>query len=1372
MIAVLALSAASVLAQGGGPDSHGLEIVGGIGGFSRAMATLPDSLLVAEGGALLKLERDGSPLGRVTLGRGEIQDVVVQGDLVYVLTEQGLCVVALATLEERLFMPGGGQSVAVTSRAVYAAAQQAGIRAALLDPEGLPDRWDVVAAFGAVGDLDVDVTEAFLYAAEGADGVGIYALLTAESPQKVAALGDIGAVDTVAADRGRLLVGSGHRLHVFDLSHPTDPVLLHPYDPLNRAQDVLLRQEWAFVADEHGGLKRYAIGDLRDPRYVDVLWHGAAYGLASDDRYLYVAGGWEGILAFDAGLPGTVTPRGRVMIPGKAESVTVAQSGNRRWMVAAMAESTDLVIVDWNDIDRPVLRSTLTLPGQVQAVALRDTIGFAALDDGTVVFFSAVNLAAPRVLASLTLDSVPHALAWEGTFLYVAAGEAGLYIIETVRPAAPVVLGRLPVLRPDQPFLNVTLEGGKRVYVSTGASVVIADVDVPEQPQVLAAIEAQATAAAVRNFIVYAVDGPALTTINAASSNEPVVLAAYQAVGVIRDIARSGSAIWLAGDGQGSAAMALSLLADGSVSELRAFGLAGSGRRISGLADGTALLVTGDGSVYRLSGENAQVLRQGGAMGWQSLHATGEESTVLIGGEGWGILNTADPAHPVLQRADAVRYPVEDVVTLGERIYAVTADGGIVEMGPPGTEVRRWQPSVLDGAIRAIAGLPPGVSAWNGGILYAVEAGPESQGAVRVMDPDTFITIATVPLPSAGTAVAVHDGRVYAAFGGSSGGVAVVDVSAPTAGLNTLAVTPIPAHGLAVRGGGQVGYAVEGQTLTVFELAGPSSVSAVNRLTLPQPARDLVLVGGRYLVGLFPEQHLLLLDISAPELPVPVAVMQTAAQQVAGLDGALYLAAGDAGLQVVSLESRRELEDRVMLIDSEPASALWCDGQWLYAAGTHSLRLFDLQDPLSPRLVTSLPLEAGRIRSMIGRATRRDGRWLYLATDHGLLVVRHAFDAELDEPVVHRGIQAQKLLAVDDRYLYMQGDKAGLDIVAFLSEGVPDWQITYPLAGTAVQVIARDESLLVGTETDLYVLGWDAASRPPFQTGVFDGLSGVPVDIEAAMDGAVWAATGERVYEIDVRDPTHPTLLREIDTIGEVHGIALAPSAKTLAVASSQCGVRLVDLSESIPQEIGFWRGDVVHDVFALSGGLWVAAGESGISLLNLVDGAESDSAPGPFSPEPPDGMVGTGESVMLRWLPEPDACSAMTYRVLVGQGDAPPEALTTTDRNTVTLTDLPLETEISWQVEVMIAGAHMVQGPVWRFNTGMGSPAEAPAAFDSVRVLPPTPTIVVPEDTEAAGVSTGLDARMLVPLLIGGGILEIVLLSGLYRLWRVRRQR
>lgn len=1341
--------------EGGTPPAQGMRVVGGMGGVTRAMVTLPDGVLLAEGDALVQLDQAGRTLRRVLPGRGQVQDLAVRGETVYLLTEQGLALLAVTDLAERGFLPGGGQALVVTDSAVYVAARQAGIRVAVFDRrDGLRGPWREIVTAAAARDLAVDPAGGALFVALGEAGVALYELVDPAQPQLAAQLADAVPASTVTIEAGRLLAGCDYRLLIYSLADPLAPRLLSTYDPLHDGVDVLLRREWAYVADRAGGLKRYTVADLRAVHLIDTVWPGPIYALADDERYVYAAAGREGVLLFDAGRPDVLALRARVALPGQA--VTIAPSGDaaNRWVVAGMPE-TGLAVIDWRDADRPIVRAILALGGRVRDLAVRGTIGLAALEEGEVVLFSLTRLESPRIIARLSLGGIPQAIALDGALAYVAAGEAGLYVLDTTRPLFPVVLSHLPPPQEAPSVTGVTLEGGKRLYLSAGAALVIVDVGAPDDPQPLATLLLPAQATTARNFVAYAVGGPVLTTVNASSSNAPEVLGRYRAVDTIRAVAGRGDRVWLAGEGAGAAAMGLVLDAAGRPQELLSVGQEGQGAALDWMADGTPLLAQSNGVLLRLDEAGPVTLRIGLPPGL-ALSRAGD-GQLALGGQGWAVLDVADPLRPVVRQTGDAPGMIESLVSAGPTTFLALGEQGIQAVG---ARVGRWQPDTTAGATRQLAA--------EDGFLYAAEDGPGQAGSLRILAMDPLGTVTAVPLPGPAQSIAISEERAYVGYrdgANGAGGLAVIDVSAPMAGLEMAGQIAAPADDLAMLSDGRIIYGVRGTTLSVFDTTAWPTLRIASAVTLPVPASRLALLDTRYLAALQPGQSGLLLDLRDPWQPVPVAVLPVGVLDAAGGSAALYLAAGDSGVQVVSLATLADLQARSVTFDLAPTMALWAGGGWLYAAGGGKLRLYDLTAPLAPALRASVDLPGVAANRLVVRETRRDGCWLYLSAADGVRAVHHAVDGSLIGPLPLANGSSVPLAAVGS-WLYLGGADRALHAALLADPAAIDWQIAYPLAvGRPQAVVAWDNRALVASGQGIVALTWaTTTARPPVLLSLLEGLPAAPQSLIAG-ENRLWMAGEGSVWQVDVHNVAAPALAWTVNLPGAGDSLAALPETGHLAVAAGQCGLWLLDISRESPRIAGWWRGGTVEVVAATDQSL-AALGESSLTLLQ-VEPDTSATLPLASAPWPPDGAVGIANGALtLRWGPPPEPCDAWRYEVWLAVGDGPLTRLEAVEGARADVPVLPPGVEITWRVDTIAVSGEVQTGLLWRFQTGPLATAES----GGVLALP------IPEATQEAEAvpgstpgATGLDARQLLPALVGGILLEAALVGGLLLWWRRR---
>lgn len=1363
----LVIGVGLVRAQGGG-SGHGLVAVGDLGGVARALEALPQGgMLLAEGEALLHLADDGQIIARAALSRGAIQAVEVRGQLAYVLTEQGVSTVTLADLTEIAFQPGGGQALQVGGQAVYVAARAAGLRVGALDRRGLPGAWTVLPTPAPALDLALDGTGRFLYVAQGMGGIGIYALPPDSPPQITGGLTDIGMAERVAVAGLRLLVTTGHRVLAFDLTEPVVPRSLTTYAPLHAGADVLVRHEWAYVADQEGGLRRFAIGTLSDPRpEVDPLWQGAVHALAQDTRYLYAAAGWDGIVVLDAGRLDSIRVDSQVALPGEVTTLAVTTQGDQPWALAGLG-ADGIAVIDWRDSAAPQITARLTVDAPVRAVALRDGIGFVGLESGVVQVYSLNNLAAPRLLAALPLNGIPQGFALDGTLLYVAAGAGGLAVVETIRPAEPVVVGEMPPLRPDQPILDVTLEGGKRAYLSTGQTLIIADVDVLSAPQVLATLELPANAAVARNFIVYVAGGSAFATVNAASSNQPVQLGAYHALERIQALAAEGTTVWLGGSGP--QVMAVQLALSGRFVEAQAVGLDGgllAGRDVV-LTPGGTLLLREDGRVARVTSSGVETVRAGLLAGDTLVPLAGDRA--FVAGQGWAVLDLTAAGQSRVLVAGQTNGPILDAQAGGGALVLAQGARGVTVLPDPPDGVAgaavTWIPAAGAGISRA--------AAIRDGFVFVAEAGPQEAGALRVLAEAPLESVAAVPLPGPAHAVALAGARAYVGYATQAGGgLAVLDVSAPTGGLETLGISPLVAQVIAVDQQRSLAYAVSGATLSVLDLTTWPQIATLAEVALPQAMDTVRRVGDRFLVATG-RGTVLLLDLTRPDLPQPVAVVPGAVQAVEGSGTTLYLGSVSRGLAVADLRSLVALEDRVQSVDSQPVHVLWQADDLLFAGGVGALWAYDVSDPLNPVRVATLSLEGGPLTALAGIEDRRGGYSLYAVKEGRLFALRYTpGEAAGFSPVTSLGDGVGRLLGVTEQAVLTVGQDGALQFWALAGSQAVDWRIRYPLPGGAVlDGVLWHDQVLVGTARGVSALQWRAgAAAPPRVLGVLEAFESVPETLLPGDDGLLWLGNREGVWQVDARDPARLAVVNERYLPDGGYDLASLPGDDTLIVAGGACGVRL--LQREPLQEVGFWDADrPVAAVVGLPDGRITVAGEGVLTVLQRVP-ANLEPVALPTLPQPsPDALLSESPTV-LRWQTPVDGCAPVQYEVWLGQGSEPLARVGVVETPQFTLQDVPLAATVRWQIKVVEDSGRVVEGPLWAFSTDQARVAHPTPVTARIAAATPTPIADQAEPgAESRAPAAGINARTLLPVLLGGVVLEIILVAGLWMWWRSRRR-
>jgi hypothetical protein len=446
------------------------------------------------------------PAQAAMIGAGDLRDVAVAGDIVYVAAQdRGLVVIDAADpraprlLAELRLGPAGSGAMAVLVE---------GDRAYLLSAE--------------LGLAIVDVTD----------------------PSAPVLLGSLAAVGQFGEDQRAglalvgqtLLIASAGGLSIVDATEPTHPTLLSWFampHSLGTVQDIVVAGEWALVTCSGSYVGGLAVLDITDPRqpvfqaavpiYVQALvsdprtdlllaaiaeqhhgfgpgalqlisWtqsvrfeplpglqlDGGAWAVAARAGYAFLANGWQGLHVVDVRDPAKPRLAATVNLGAFAEQLAVA--GDRAYLLGsawlpgqANERTTVLYVVDVTDPPRAKLIHSLPL-GNLDApsLSLADGTAFVTVRNneadgpGELLTIDVATPGAPRPLAKLGLPglSMISAIATTGQTVILADARGILQLVDVADRQVPVLGRRLTV---DGSIHDMTAAAGL-VYLATGSS--------------------------------------------------------------------------------------------------------------------------------------------------------------------------------------------------------------------------------------------------------------------------------------------------------------------------------------------------------------------------------------------------------------------------------------------------------------------------------------------------------------------------------------------------------------------------------------------------------------------------------------------------------------------------------------------------------------------------------------------------------------------------------------------------------------------------------------------------------------------------------------------------------------------------------------
>lgn len=257
--------------------------------------------------------------------------------------------------------------------------------------------------------VQVDGTR--LYASERTSGLGVYDLSDPVNPTRSggAAVGDNTPMG-LAVREGRAFVGTYyHGLEVFDVSAPAAPARIADIMGYDRAEDVVLQGNYAYVPGGSVGLHVVDVSDPAAPFVATTLNLGGwAYGLAVSGNRVYVGINSKKLVVVDITTP---------TAPWVAGSADVASSStkdvlvvNDRYVLVAGWQD-GVVLVDVGDPSAPTKVAAYDTPGSATNLARLGDLVLVADGEGGLAVFSLTIPADAQAVADTATTREGHGVA-------------------------------------------------------------------------------------------------------------------------------------------------------------------------------------------------------------------------------------------------------------------------------------------------------------------------------------------------------------------------------------------------------------------------------------------------------------------------------------------------------------------------------------------------------------------------------------------------------------------------------------------------------------------------------------------------------------------------------------------------------------------------------------------------------------------------------------------------------------------------------------------------------------------------------------------------------------------------------------------------
>ena len=247
------------------------------------------------------------------------------------------------------------------------------------------------------------------------------------------------AYDVLVDGNYAYVVDNGLGLQVIDVGTPDDPILAGSQDTPGNARGIALAGGYAYVADGIAGL---LVIDVSNPTAPDSVGSAPSDAFAHDvavaGGFAFLAQSGAGLLVVDVNDPAQPQPVIAVATGDWAQAVTVADG-----LAYVAGGNAGLQIFDVSVPGSPVLLGSYDTPGYARGVAIAAPYAYVADGGGGLLVLDVSVPAVPDSVAAVAMGGNAQAVAISGVYAYVAAGTSGLQAVDIANPTQPFLSGGL-----------------------------------------------------------------------------------------------------------------------------------------------------------------------------------------------------------------------------------------------------------------------------------------------------------------------------------------------------------------------------------------------------------------------------------------------------------------------------------------------------------------------------------------------------------------------------------------------------------------------------------------------------------------------------------------------------------------------------------------------------------------------------------------------------------------------------------------------------------------------------------------------------------------------------------------------------------------
>jgi len=426
--------------------------------IGRIVSTGRPKRIVAEGERLYVLDdsqvhvleigdpADPEPVDIIDFGEVDLEDVAVQGDLLFAVSVSSLYVVDLSTgaviVDGQMINEGiQFQRIVLRGTEAYFLSEyywdRGGVYVYDIGDPAAPARIGMVPLAEVFA---IDVTDNRIFVADGQTGINT---IVPGPPAEELSLGSAvlsGRYNSISVNGTLAACGSDwdDRFCLVDLTDPAAPRVTSEFEML-LVRDIALAADFAYVAQGPYGLQ---IVDVTDPVAPEL--------------------------------------RGNVMFPGPGDAWEVAVAGD---LALVVDNEVGLQIVDVSDPDAPAVVGALNTPGHVIGVARLGDLAIVTGGFPSIQVIDWSDPTAPALVGSLDTPGQATGVAVANGLVYVADGSA-LLIVDVSTPSAPVIVGSQLAINGHA--YRVVVDDDRAYVFGHYSGLMVVDVSSPASPSLVA----------------------------------------------------------------------------------------------------------------------------------------------------------------------------------------------------------------------------------------------------------------------------------------------------------------------------------------------------------------------------------------------------------------------------------------------------------------------------------------------------------------------------------------------------------------------------------------------------------------------------------------------------------------------------------------------------------------------------------------------------------------------------------------------------------------------------------------------------------------------------------------------------------------------